>query len=321
MKRATKILTPALFAVGAVAQSGASILGSSTVITNPSDTGVVYETYSICPTAKVTTITGPTSTYCPGPYCNGGPTNAPGAGSTTVWITEIVNYCPTATNQAGWLTTMTTTITEACPCMETHPPGYVPSGFTNAVVTCTVCGESSPVATILAPITSGPGAYAYATASAGAAAGAQAGSGPGSPGLGSGYGSSAGASAGAAAGAGTGAGAGAGSGLGSPGSGSGSNAQASAAAAAAAAAGANAGTAAPGSNNAAQYAPAGAGSNSTFTPPISPSAGSGTGSSASGISPPIAIQSHGAATRSGIDMAGTSLLGIAGLVGALAWQL
>lgn len=161
-------MIPALFALGAVAQSGSSILGASTVVTNPSDTGVVYKTYSICPTAAVTTITGPTSTYCPGPYCNGGPTGVP---SITVWVTEIIDYCPTATNEAGWLTTMTTTITEACPCMETHAPGYIPAGFIYAIITCTVCGERSPVATIMTPIVSGLGAYAYATASAGAAAG------------------------------------------------------------------------------------------------------------------------------------------------------
>jgi hypothetical protein len=313
MGRASKILTPALSAIGAVAQSGSSILGSSTVVTNPSDTGVVYQTYSICPSTESTTITMPTSTFCPGPYCNGGPTRAP---SSTVWVTEIIDYCPTATDEAGWLTTMTTTITEACPCMETHAPGYVPSGFTNAAVTCTVCGESSPVATIITPIPSGPGAYAYATASAEAAAGAQAGSGSGS-------GSKSGASAAAAAGAGS----GSGSSVSGSGSGSGatSNTQASAAAAAGANAGPNSGT--PGSNNAAQYAPAGgAGSNTTFIPPISPSTGSGfgsgTGSSASGISPPIAIQSHGAAPRvSSIDRRGASLFGIAGLVAGLAWRL
>ena len=66
MKRANKLVTPALFAIGAVAQSGSSILGSSTVIINPSDTGIVYETYSICPTTVVT-ATAPTMT-CPGPY-------------------------------------------------------------------------------------------------------------------------------------------------------------------------------------------------------------------------------------------------------------
>jgi hypothetical protein len=309
MGRASKILTPALFAIGAVAQSGSFILGSRTVVTNPSDTGVVYQTYSICPSTEATTITMPTSTFCPGPYCNGGPTRAP---SSTVWVTEIIDYCPTATDEAGWLTTMTTTITEVCPCMETHAPGYVPSGFTNVAVTCTVCGERAPVATIITPITSGPGAYAYATASAEAAAGAQAGAGSGS-------GSNSGASAAAAAGAGS------GSGSGSR-SGANSNTQASAAAAAAGAnAGASAGT--PGSKNAAQYAPAGgAGSNTTFIPPISPSTGSGigsgTGSSASGISPPIAIQSHGAAPRVGsIDRLGASLFGVAGLVAGLAWQL
>jgi hypothetical protein len=319
MKRANKVLTPALFAIGAVAQSGSSILGSSTLITNPSDTGVVYETYSICPSAEVTTVTGPTSTYCPGPYCNGAPTDAPGAGSSTVWVTEMVTYCPTATDEAGWLTTMTTTITEPCPCSgETHTPGYVPAGHTTAVVTCTVCGEDSPVATIITPVATGANAYAYATASAGAAAGA--GSGSGSPGSGPGSSSNAGASAGAAAGA----GAGVGSASGSPGSGSGPGSDSNAQASPAAAAGASSpnGAAAPSSSNAAEYAPAsGAGSNNTFTPPMSPSAGSGMGSSASGISPPIAVQSHSGGARSGIDMVGASLVCLAGLVGGLAWQL
>jgi hypothetical protein len=304
MKRANKLVTPALFAIGAVAQSGSSILGSSTVIINPSDTGVVYETYSVCPNTEVTTITDPTMT-CPGPYCTGFPTNAPGAGSSTVWVTELINVCPTATDEAGWLTTMTTTITEACPCSEgTHAPGYVPAGYTTAVHTCTVCGENSPVATIITPVAK---AGAYAAATAYAAAGA---AGPGS-------GSSAEASAYAAAGA------NAASNYGAPGSGPGSNAQASAYAAAGANSGASSpsGAASPGSSNAAEYAPQGIGSNSTFTPPMSPSAGSGMGgSTGSGISPPIAIQSHSAAGRNSFDIVGT-IVGIAGLVGGLAWQL
>jgi hypothetical protein len=309
MKRANKLVTPALFAIGAVAQSGSSILGSSTVIINPSDTGVVYETYSICPT--VVANIAPTMT-CPGPYCTGFPTNAPGAGSSTIWVTELINVCPTATDEAGWLTTMTTTITEACPCSEeTHAPGYVPAGYTTAVHTCTVCGENSPVATIITPVVT---AGAYAAAAAYAAAGAV-GPGSGSPGLGSG--SSAEASAYAAAGA------NAASNYGSPGSGPGSNVQASAYAAAGANSGASSpnGAASPGSSNAAEYAPQGAGGNGTFTPPMSPSAGSGMGgSTGSGISPPIAIQSHSAAGRNSFDVVGT-IVGIAGLVGGLAWQL
>src|SRR5271155_2574361 len=282
MKRANKLVTPALFTIGAVAQSGSSILGSSTVIINPSDTGVVYETYSICPT--VATVVAPTMT-CPGPYCTGLPTNAPDAGSSTIWVTELINVCPTATDEAGWLTTLTTTITEACPCSEeTHTPGYVPAGYTTAVHTCTVCGENSPVATIITPVVT---AGAYAAAMAYAAAGA---AGPGS---------------------------------GSPGSGPGSSAEASAYAAAGANSGASSpnGAASPGSSNAAEYAPQEAGSNSTFTPPMSPSAGSGMGgSTGSGISPPITIQSHSAAGRNSFDVVGT-IVGIAGLVGGLAWQL
>jgi hypothetical protein len=303
MKRANKLVTPALFAIGAVAQSGSSILGSSTVIINPSDTGVVYETYSICPTT-VAPITAPTMT-CPGPYCTLFPTNAPAAGSSTIWVTELINVCPTATDEAGWLTTMTTTITEACPCSEeTHAPGYVPAGYTTAVHTCTVCGENSPVATIITPVVTA-GAYAAATAYAVA----------GAPGPGSG--SSAEASAYAAAGA------NAESNYGSPGSGPGLNVQASAYAAAGANSGASSpnGAASPGSSNAAEYAPQGAGSNSTFTPPMSPSAGLGMGgSTGSGISPPIAMQSHSAAGRNSFDVVGT-IVGIAGLVGGLAWQL
>jgi hypothetical protein len=308
MKRTNKLVTPALFAIGAVAQSGSSILGSSTVIINPSDTGVVYETYSICPTTVVATITGSTMT-CPGPYCTGFPTNAPGAGSSTVWVTELINVCPTATDEAGWLTTMTTTITEACPCSEeTHAPGYVPAGYTTAVHTCTVCGENSPVATIISPVT---------TADANTATTAYA-AGPGSGSPGSGSGSGAEASAYAATGANV------ASNYGAPGLGPSSNAQASAYAAG----GANSGTsspngaAPPGSSNAAEYAPQGTGSNSTFTPPMSPSTGSGMGgSTGSGISPPIAIQSHSAAGRNSFDVIGTTLVGIAGLVGGLAWQL
>jgi hypothetical protein len=311
MKRANKLMTPALFAIGAVAQSGSSILGSSTVIINPSDTGVVYETYSICPTTEVATIVRPTMT-CPGPYCTGLPTNAPGDGSSTIWVTELIDVCPTATDEAGWLTTMTTTITEACPCSEeTHARGYVPAGYTTAVHTCTVCGENSPVATIITPVVT---AGAYAAATAYAAAGA-AGPGSGSPGSGSGSGAEA--SAYAAAGA------NAASNYGSPGSGPGSNVQASAYAAAGANSGASSpnGAASPGSSNAAEYAPQGAGSNSTFTPPMSPSAGSGIGgSTGSSISPPIAIQSHSAAGRNSFDVVGT-IAGIAGLVGGLAWQL
>jgi hypothetical protein len=312
MKRTNKLVTPALFAIGAVAQSGSSILGSSTVIINPSDTGVVYETYSICPTTVVATITGSTMT-CPGPYCTGFPTNAPGAGSSTVWVTELINVCPTATDEAGWLTTMTTTITEACPCSEeTHAPGYVPAGYTTAVHTCTVCGENSPVATIISPVTT---ADANTAATAYAAAGA---AGPGSGSPGSGSGSGAGVSAYAATGANV------ASNYGAPGLGLSSNAQASAYAAG----GANSGTsspngaAPPGSSNAAEYAPQGTGSNSTFTPPMSPSTGSGMGgSTGSSISPPIAIQSHSAAGRNSFDVIGTTLVGIAGLVGGLAWQL
>jgi hypothetical protein len=308
MKRTNKLVTLALFAIGAVAQSGSSILGSSTVIINPSDTGVVYETYSICPTTVVATITGSTMT-CPGPYCTGFPTNALGAGSSTVWVTELINVCPTATDEAGWLTTMTTTITEACPCSEeTHAPGYVPAGYTTAVHTCTVCGENSPVATIISPVT---------TADANTATTAYA-AGPGSGSPGSGSGSGAGVSAYAATGANV------ASNYGGPGLGPSSNAQASAYAAG----GANSGTsspngaAPPGSSNAAEYAPQGTGSNSTFTPPMSPSTGSGMGgSTGSSISPPIAIQSHSAAGRNSFDVIGTTLVGIAGLVGGLAWQL
>lgn len=312
MKGANKLVTPTLFAIGAIAQSGSSILGSSTVIINPSDTGVVYETYSICPTIEVTTITGSTMT-CPGPYCTGFPTNAPGAGSSTVWVTELINVCPTATDEAGWLTTMTTTITEACPCSEgTRAPGYVPAGYTTAAHTCTVCGENSPVATIITPVTT---AGAYTAATAYAAAGA-AEPGSGSPGSGSGPGAEV--SAYAAAGANV------ASNYGAPGSGSGLNAQASAYAAAGANSGASSpnGATSPGSSNAAEYAPQAAGSNSTFTPPMSPSASSGMGGlTGSGISPPIAIQSHSAAGRNSLNVIGTVLVGIAGLVGGLAWQL
>jgi hypothetical protein len=313
MKRANKLVAPALFAIGVVAQSGSSILGSSTIIVNPSDTGVVYATYSICPTTEVT-ITGPTMT-CPGPYCTRFPTNDPGAGQSTVWVTELINVCPTATDEAGWLTTMTTTITEACPCSEeTRAPGYVPAGYTTAVHTCTVCGQNSPVATIITPITTA-GAYA-AAATAGVAAGA---AGPGSSSPVSGSEPSVEASAYATTGA------NAASNYGTPGSGPGSNAQSSVYAAAGVNSGVSSpnGAASPGSSNAADYAPQGAGSNSSFTLPMSPSAGSGMGGSmSSGISPPITMQSHsGAGRRHSFDAVGTIFVGVAGLVGGLAWQL
>ena len=299
MKRLFHTLIPALFAIGSTAQT----IGSTTVISNTLDPGVVYSTYSICPTDTTITSILPTSTLCPGPYCNGAPTGIAEPGSSITWVTELVNVCPTATNEAGWLTTMTTTMTEACPCMETQPAGYVPSGHTTVVATCTVCGESSPSATIITPIASAAGG-ASAPAATGAAG---AGSGSGAPG------SASGSSA-------PGSGSGSGFGSGAPGSGSGSDSGASAPSATS-----GAEAAASSSSPQAGIAPAPgspAGSNGTYGAPMSPSASMGLGSGAgSAISPPISQQTTSSAFCNGIDITGTLFLVLSGIIGFAAWQL
>lgn len=160
---------------------------------------------------------------------------------------------------------MMTTTNEACPYSEeTHTPGYVPAGYTTAVHTCTICGENSPVATVVTPMAT---AGAYAAVTAYAAAGAGPGSGSGSPGSGSG--SSAEAGSGSSA-----------PGSGSNGSGSGSSTEASAAVAAAPA---RASPTAASPHPAHRMPPIRQQRHST--PPTSPSAGSGMGSPSNRILP------------------------------------
>ncbi|KKY28569.1 hypothetical protein UCRPC4_g00500 [Phaeomoniella chlamydospora] len=161
----------ALTALGAEAQYYSPSLSTPTFYVtntagNPSSTVTSY--YSTCPPGLTSTVTLPTQTFCPGPYCTslptgvstgsingvggsvsqsgdfdvGGNVNVNGNvninnGGTQEWTTIINEYCPIC---EGGYQAKNVTITEACPCMETKTalPGY-----TTTEIPCTVEGTAT----------------------------------------------------------------------------------------------------------------------------------------------------------------------------------
>ena len=300
MKNAYQRSLPlALLALGAHAQQ---MPGPVTIVNNPNDPGVTTVTYSVCPTLSAsTTITNDvTQTYCPGPYCNGGPEHTETHdGSVTVYRTHYTQVCPTGFKDVEY------TVTEDCPCTANRPSNYIPSGFTTEVVTCTVCGDKPVTTTLTVPISTGPYASAGASATGGAGgSGAAAGTGAGSFGA-SGTGASTGTGAGSPGASGM--GASTGTGAGSPGaSGTG-----------AAAGGSGATGATPtGASNGTAGIPAGA-------PGSNPQAAAGS-PGASGAAGSSAARYNGSGTPSSasrIDSLATLLLLGAVSIGGLAWAL
>ena len=172
MKRAAQALPFVVLAATASAQTN-TVVGS-----DPNVSGTTTITYSVCPTAAtLTTTLSSTLTLCPGPYCNGGSpsvTLAPGQGGyigggyttvgpngeSTVYETIFQQTCSTGLHD------VTYTIMEPCPCTESRPADYIPSGFNTTVATiltktCDACAESETTVTLTTPCSTGP----YATAS------------------------------------------------------------------------------------------------------------------------------------------------------------